>query len=97
MKGVEEVRSPSSVSGMWASYNVISIFIRVLAQWTFSGSGLVIPVYSMIGGENIMYKFGVVRFLFEISLNGLSMSCPVDSGCGFFCPGILVPHMFHQC
>ena len=30
----------------------------------------------------------------KISVNGLSMSCPVDSVCSFFCPVILVPHMF---
>ena len=30
-----------------------------------------------------MYKFGIVSFLFEISVNCLSMSCPVDSVCGF--------------
>ena len=48
---------------------------RMLTQWTFSVSCLVVPVYSMVGGENIMYEFGVVSFLVEAWVDSLSLSC----------------------
>jgi hypothetical protein len=45
----------------------------MIPQWTFGRACLVVPVYVMVGWENIMYEFGDVSFLVEASVDSLPM------------------------
>ena len=60
-----------------------SIFMWMIAQWTFGGACLVILVYTVDGWETIMYEFGEVSSLIEALLDSLSVGCPIDFVCSF--------------